>query len=326
MRYSGRHFARPVLKEGGQPPAILIHGPTASGKTGLSIALASFIDGEVINADAMQVYADLRVITAQPTLQERGEVPHHLFGFVDPAERFSTGKWLEATRTTIADVWARGKVPIIVGGTGLHLHVLTEGLAEIPPIPEECRAEAKAVYETGGMPALRAAVQKIDPIAHARIQDGDRQRLLRALEVWLATGRPMSGFQDTRPAPLAPGQWLGIALHPHRDSIYARIDLRFEAMVQGGAVEEVKALSMRELASDLPAMRAHGVPWLLAHLRGLMSLKDAVNLSKRDTRRYAKRQYTWIGRQFPHWVRVPLESTESRLRVISSLYAQVDVG
>lgn len=314
----------PETPPGRSPPVLLIHGPTTSGKTGLSVALAKQLGAEIVNADAMQVYRDLRVLTAQPTEAERQNVAHHLFGFVDPAERFSAGRWFDAVSVVLADMAARGKPAIVVGGTGLYLHVLAQGLADIPPIPEEVKAEAKSLLEGAGQAIVRERLRLADPESEARIQEGDRVRLLRAFEVWLATGRPMSAFQDSKASPLTPGRWLGVCLHPPRETLYGRIDHRFEAMIAGGALEEVRALSARKLPPDLPAMRAHGAPWLIAHVRGLMDLKDAIGLSKRDTRRYAKRQFTWIGRQFPHWVRIPAEATEQRLRVISSLLAEID--
>ncbi len=305
-------------------PAILIHGPTASGKTALSVALAKRLNGEVINADSMQVYRDLRVISARPSDTEMDEVPHHLFGHVAASERYSTGRWLEEASQVIGDVQRRGKVAIIIGGTGLYHLALVQGLSDIPPVPDDVRADVAAISKTGGATALREKLQAVDAETAARFGQGDRQRLARALEVWLATGQSISTFQGskTRPA-LGPDEWLGIALTPPRARLYSRIDKRFEGMLMEGAMEEARGLLAQELDPDLPAMKAHGMPWLLAFLRQELSAEVAAENAKRDTRRYAKRQFTWIGRQFPFWPRVPTMALEGRMRVILALYREL---
>ena len=307
-------------------PAILLHGPTASGKTGLAIALAKRLHGEIVNADSMQVYSGLRILTARPSDHETEQAAHHLFGHVEPDTRFSAGRWLAEAAPLVGDIRARGKTPIVVGGTGLYLHVLKAGLADIPPIPEEARAEAKLYLEANGPEALHARLAEVDPEAAERLSPGDRQRVMRAYEVFLATGQPLSGFHGETDRPLKPGEWLGVCLHPSREALYQRIDLRFEAMVQAGALDEARALAARGLAGDLPAMKAHGAPWLMAHARGEITLADAMRLAKRDTRRYAKRQYTWIAQRFQGWARIPADSMQSRMRVILSLYAEIDDG
>jgi len=306
-------------------PAILIHGPTASGKTLLSVALAKRLNGEVVNADSMQVYQDLQVISARPTEVEMADVPHHLFGDVSASERFSTGRWLDAATPVIDDIQRRGKVPIVIGGTGLYHMALVEGLSQIPPVPGDIRSDVAAIAKQGGADALRARLGAVDPETAARFGKGDRQRLARALEVWLATGKSITSFQGekTRPA-LGNGEWLGIALTPPRPRLYARIDKRFEGMLMEGAMEEAKALMAKELDPELPAMKAHGIPWLIAYLRGDTTAQTAAEHAKRDTRRYAKRQFTWIGRQFPFWPRVPSMKLEDRMRVILALYKEVD--
>lgn len=306
-------------------PAILIHGPTASGKTELSVALAQRVDGEVINADSMQVYKDLRVISARPTKTDRRDIPHHLFGHVPASERYSTGWWLDEAVPRIEKVQRRGKVPIVIGGTGLYHLSLIRGLSEIPPVPEDIRADVALIAREGGAAALREALEAVDPDTAAAFGTGDRQRMARALEVWLATGRSISSFQTGGGKPaLGEGEWLGIALTPPRAKLYSRIDRRFEGMLMEGAMEEVRAMLQQNLPANLPAMRAHGVPWLLSYLRDEMSAEQAAEYAKRDTRRYAKRQFTWIGRQFPFWPRVPSVSLEQRLRVILALYKEVD--
>lgn len=308
-------------------PAILIHGPTASGKTLLSVALAKRLNGEVVNADSMQVYQDLQVISARPTATEMAEVPHHLFGHVSAAERFSTGRWLDAATPVIDDIQRRGKVPIVIGGTGLYHMALVEGLSQIPPVPEDIRADVAAIAKQGGADALRSRLEAVDPETAARFGAGDRQRLARALEVWLATGKSITSFQGERTrATLGAGEWLGIALTPPRARLYARIDKRFEGMLMEGAMVEAKALMAKNLDPELPAMKAHGIPWLISYLRGDTTSQTAAEHAKRDTRRYAKRQFTWIGRQFPFWPRVPSMKLEDRMRVILALYKEVDGG
>ena len=305
-------------------PAILIHGPTASGKTALSVALAKRLNGEVINADSMQVYRDLRVISARPSDDEMDEVPHHLFGHVAATERYSTGRWLEAASKVVDDVQRRGKVPIVIGGTGLYHLALVQGLSEIPPVPDDVRADVAAISKTGGATALREKLEAVDAETAARFGQGDRQRLARALEVWLATGQSISTFQGNKTRPtLGPEEWLGIALTPPRARLYSRIDKRFEGMLMEGAMEEARGLMAQELDPDLPAMKAHGIPWLLAYLRQELSAQAAAENAKRDTRRYAKRQFTWIGRQFPFWPRVPGMALEGRMRVILALYREL---
>jgi len=306
-------------------PAILIHGPTASGKTELSIDLASKLDGEIINADSMQVYKDLRVLTARPDDQELASAPHHMFGHIDADMRYSTGKWLEDAKKKIAAVQRKGKVPIIAGGTGLYFLSLIQGLSEIPPVPEDIRHDVREILLTEGTNGLSARLEAVDPESAERLEKGDRQRLSRAYEVWLATGKTISSFQNSRSKPvLGDGEWLGVALTPPRARLYSRIDKRFEGMMMHGAMMEAEALAERGLDPELPAMKAHGMPWLAAFIRGEMTAEAAAENAKRDTRRYAKRQFTWIGRQFPFWPRIPSPDLSNRRKVILALYKEID--
>lgn len=306
-------------------PAILIHGPTASGKTALAVEVARRTGGEVINADSMQVYRDLQVISARPAEEEMGGVPHHLFGHVDAAERYSTGDWLEAARAIVKRLDRQNKPVIFVGGTGLYLLALTQGLSDIPPVPEDIRAEVRAIAEQEGAPGLRARLMPHDPELAKRLGTGDRQRLARAYEVWLATGRTLGAFHDRRQPPvLADNRWIGFALTPPRAALYRRIDRRFEGMLMQGAIREVETLVARNLDPELPAMKAHGVPALAAFVRGETSAPEAAEIAKRDTRRYAKRQFTWIGRQFPFWPRIPSPEMADRMRVVFALYREID--
>jgi len=307
------------------PPAILIHGPTASGKSALAIKVARRLNGEVINADSMQVYSDVQVISARPTEEDMAGVAHHLFGFVDPGTRYSTGDWLEAARAVIRQLERQNKRAVFVGGTGLYLLALTQGLSDIPPVPDEIRAEVRRISETEGADGLRSRLMPQDPELAERLGTGDRQRLARAYEVWLATGRSLSDFQTERQPPvLQPGEWIGFALTPPRAALYKKIDRRFEGMLMQGAMNEARALVARGLNPELPVMKACGMPWLTAFARGEISPELAAENAKRDTRRYAKRQFTWIGRQFPFWTRIPSPEMADRLRVIFALYREID--
>ena len=306
-------------------PAILIHGPTASGKTALAIEVAKRLGGEVVNADSMQVYQDLQVISARPTEEEMEGIQHHLFGHIDAALRYSTGQWLEEARQTIRDLELKGKRAIFVGGTGLYLLALTQGLSNIPPVPEDIRAEVKAIADSEGAEGLRARLAPIDPVTADRLGTGDKQRLSRAYEVYLATGKLITEFQNQRQTPvLRKNEWIGFALTPPRAKLYQKIDRRFEGMLMQGAMEEARELIKRDLDAELPAMKAHGMPWLAAFARGEITAEFAAENAKRDTRRYAKRQFTWIGRQFPFWPRIPSPETGDRLRVILALYREID--
>ncbi len=306
-------------------PAILIHGPTASGKTRLAIALAKRLDGEIVNADAMQVYSDLDVLTARPDAEEKAAAPHHLFGHVDAGARYSVGVWAKEAGSLIRSLMAAGKTPIVVGGTGLYLMALAEGLSEIPAIPDAARTEARAkvAADVGG--AFAELVAK-DPPAKDRIEPQDRQRISRALEVLIATGRPMSSFHGEAAPVLTPEEWVGVTLTPQRETLYGRINARVDKMMKLGALEEARRLWERKLDPELPAMRAHGMPGFADHFAGRASLVDAVERCKRDTRRYAKRQMTWIAHQFTTWPRVPSEALDVRTRVIADIYSDAVSG
>ncbi len=302
-------------------PAILIHGPTASGKTKLAIALAKRLDGEIINADAMQVYADLDVLTARPDAEEKAAAPHHLFGHVDAATRYSAGAWSKDAAARIAELQGQGKVPIIVGGTGLYLMALTDGLSEIPPIPEAARREARDLVARDQAGTYANLISR-DPAAKDRIDPQDKQRTARALEVLIATGRPISSFHGEQAPILKPGGWVGAALTPTREKLYARIDERVDIMMKQGALEEARQLWQRKLDSELPAMRAHGMPGFVDYFDGRIPLADALERCKRDTRRYAKRQMTWIAHQFTLWPRIPSLALDVRTRVLADLHAE----
>ena len=286
------------------PPVLLIAGPTASGKSALALRLARALDGEIVNADALQLYRDLRVLTARPSAAEEAEAPHHLFGVADGADGWSVGRWLAAVAPLLDDIAARGRPAVVVGGTGLYFRALTKGLAEIPGVSAAVRQAAGEQFGRLGEAAFRAALADLDPAAAARIAPGDRQRLLRAYEVAKATGRPLSAWQARTRAPLAADAWRAAVLEPGRAELYARCDLRFQCMMEGGALDEARTLLARGLDPALPVMKAVGLRELGAHLAGELPLEAAVALARRETRRYAKRQLTWLRNQTPDWPRL----------------------
>ena len=284
---------------------ILIAGPTASGKSALALELAEKRGAAIVNADSMQVYRDLRIITARPTPDEEKRVPHRLYGHVDAAESYSVGRWFGEAAAALTETTSRGQPAIMVGGTGLYFSTLTRGIAAVPPIPAEIRREVRGRLDAEGVTALHAALQLRDPAAAARLKPGDRARITRALEVVLATGRSLTQWhEDNMPARVDLASAVKIFLMPNRDELGLRIDARFDAMMAAGALEEVRALAARNLDPNLPAMKAHGVPWLIRHLRGEIAMAEAVAQAKRDTRRYTKRQATWFRNQLPQfaWV------------------------
>jgi tRNA dimethylallyltransferase len=289
--------------------AVLIAGPTASGKSALALKLAQRTGGIVINADSMQVYRDLRIITARPTLEEEVLVPHRLYGHVDAAVNFSAGSWVTVAATVLAEARAQGALPIFVGGSGLYFKALTRGLSAVPPIPPGIRESVRARLERDGVEALHAELGQRDPVAAERLKPRDRTRIARALEVVEATGRSLTDWhRDGLPPLLPPGSFSALFLSPDRDQLYARIDARFDAMLKAGALQEVAALAARQLDPLLPAMKAHGVPALIRHLNGEITLQEAAVIGRADTRHYAKRQFTWFRHQLPEFTWVQPEA------------------
>jgi tRNA dimethylallyltransferase len=282
--------------------AVLIAGPTASGKSALALALAEALGGTIINADSMQVYRDLRIVTARPTAQEEARVPHLLYGHVDAAENYSVGRWCVDASAALAAVERAGRLPVVVGGTGLYFKVLTRGLAAVPPIPPQIRAAVRERLERKGIAALYAELGERDAATARRLMPRDRARVTRALEVMLATGRSLTDWHAEGMKPALDAQAaIKLFLDVERAELYRRIDGRFDAMLGSGALDEVRALASRGLDPALPAMKAHGVPWLIRHLSGEIDLVAAVEGAKRDTRRYSKRQGTWFRHQLPDW-------------------------
>jgi tRNA dimethylallyltransferase len=300
----------------GKAPRIwLIAGPTASGKSALALRLAEKIGGEIVNADALQLYRDLRVLSARPADEEVARAPHHLFGVADAADGWSFGRWLVAASGALAEIAGPA---IVVGGTGLYFKALTQGLATIPPVPGEVRRSVAAQYDTYGEAAFRELLSRVDPAAAERIAPGDRQRLCRAREVFEASGKALSDWQSESAGALNE-PWSAVVLEPPRETLYARCDERFSAMVEQGALDEVEALMARGLSPALPAMKAVGVRELASHLAGETSLEDAVAAARMETRRYAKRQMTWFRNQTPDWPRVDATDADEQWRQFLAL-------
>ena len=304
-----------------KPIAILIAGPTASGKSALALALAEKIGGTIVNADSMQVYRDLRVITARPTPAEEARVPHRLYGHVDAGENYSVGRWCRDVGTVLAEIERQGRVAILVGGTGLYFKALTSGLAAVPPIPAEIRGHVRARMASEGAAALHGELAGLDPATAQRLMVNDRSRIARALEVVLATGRSLTDWhREGLPALVDSARAAKIFLTCERKQLVARIEARFAAMLEAGALDEVRALERRQLDPLLPAMKAHGVPWLIRHLHGEISLDEAAAGAIMDTRRYAKRQLTWFRNQMKDW---PWEAPETAQRALETQLAGV---
>ena len=278
-------------------PLVIVAGPTGSGKSALAIAVAEAFGGVIINADAMQVYRELRILTARPTPEDEARVPHRLFGVLSARDPCSAGRWRDLARAAIDDARARGRLPIVVGGTGLYLRALMRGLADIPAVPDAVRREAEDRHRLLGGAGFRAELAALDPAAAVRLPAGDTQRLIRAWEVVRATGRTLAEWQRKAAPPPHPGPVATVLLLPPRDRLYAALDARFERMLAAGAVAEAAAAAVRDLPPNLPAMKAVGVRQLVAHLRGETSLSEACASAKRETRRYAKRQLTWLRHQ-----------------------------
>ncbi len=279
------------------PTVLIIAGPTASGKSALAAAVARKWGGTVINADSMQVYRELALLTARPRGAELQAAPHRLFGVLSGAEPCSAGRWRDMALAEIETTLDAGRLPILVGGTGLYLKTLVEGLSAIPDIPEAVRATARGELDSLGKAAFHARLAARDPVMGARLKPRDSQRLLRAWEVLAATGRSLADWQAAPGAP-APYRFAKLCLLPPREAVYAACDARLEAMAGQGVVEEVAALLALKLDPALPVMKAVGVPEFAAYLAGECSLEAALARAQQATRRYAKRQMTWLRHQF----------------------------
>ncbi|MEO0620171.1 MAG: tRNA (adenosine(37)-N6)-dimethylallyltransferase MiaA [Pseudomonadota bacterium] len=303
-----------------RPDAILIAGPTASGKSALGVRAAERFGGAVLNADSMQVYRDLSVLSARPSVGERKRAPHHLYGHVDGAEAYSTGRWLDDIEAALTDMRGAGQLPIFVGGTGLYFKALLEGLASVPDIPQHIRAQWRAVAERTSSATLHAMLSREDAAAAAALRPSDRQRVLRALEVREATGRSILDWQGAgHQGLLSTATTVRLRLMPERTRLYTRCDARFLSMLDAGAIAEVSALLDRGLDDRLPVMKAIGVREIAAMRDGKLSREDAIARAQRETRRYAKRQMTWVRNQMSDWTPADVGSDDDIDRILDHL-------
>lgn len=292
---------------------VFIAGPTASGKSAAALAFARASGGEIVNADALQVYRDLDILSARPGPAEQAAAAHHLYGFLDGAQRCSAGVWSRAAADAIAGAHRRGNVAIVTGGTGLYFRALEQGLSPMPAIPDAVREAAAARYDAIGGEAFRAEVLARDPVL-ARIPAGDRQRLIRAFEVHEATGSPLSAHQAAAKQPLIGQVEARVVIEPDRQALYRAVEIRFQNMLNRGALQEAKLLRARGLSRELPVMKALGAAELIAHLDGELTLAEAIARAVMNTRRFVKRQMTWFRNQTPEWPRA--EGPEEALRIV----------
>lgn len=301
-------------------PVIVVAGPTASGKSAAALAIARAFGGTVVNADSMQVYRDMAILSARPTAAEMGSVPHRLYGVLDAAVRCSAGRWLGLAERAIDGIHAAGGLPVVAGGTGLYLKALANGIAPVPDIPDRVRAVARARHAEMGGAVFHAELAARDPEAGQRLSPTDPQRLIRAWEVVEATGRSLYDWQRMPPPrdgyDPARYRFMSLLLMPDRADLYAACDRRFSRMIDAGAVAEVAALRARGLDPDLPAMKAVGVPEILDYLAGTRGRGGMIEKGQQATRRYAKRQYTWFGKQMESDCRVAEKFSESVLEKI----------
>jgi tRNA dimethylallyltransferase len=277
---------------------IVIGGPTASGKSALALAVAEQVQGTVVNADSMQVYDGLSILTNRPDVEEQARAPHRLFGVIPPEEACSAGRWQAMAVAACTEAWHARRIPVVVGGTGLYLRALIEGIAPVPDVPEDVRQATRALCREIGTPALHAKLAVRDPAMAAKLRPSDSQRLMRAWEVLEATGRSLSAWQDAPREGGVAAAHHAIFVAPPRAELYAACDRRFTAMIEKGALDEVRALLARKLDPDLPVMKSLGVRELAAHLADDLSLSEAIAKAQTATRHYAKRQFTWFRHQW----------------------------
>ena len=305
-------------------PCLILAGPTASGKSALAVTLAELVGGEIVNADSMQVYAGLPILTAIPDEDDRTGIPHHGYAVVDAAERHSVADWLRRAGATVAEIRGRGRVPILVGGTGMYIRAAMEGIAPLPDVPEATRREAAAMLEEMGGAAFRRRLAELDPALAARLEDGDSQRLVRGMEIALATGGRLSELQKAAPEGMVPGPLVPVLVAPPRDELYRRIDRRFPQMLEAGALGEAKAFLDRGLDPGLPLMKAVGLPPLADLLAGNIDEARAVELACRDTRRLAKRQMTWFRHRLAGDAALEGQETKQQLeRILDGIMPKI---
>lgn len=300
--------------------AIVIAGPTASGKSGLALAIARTFGGTIINADSMQVYDVLRVVTARPSVDEEAQAPHRLYGVLSPSVNCSAAAWKDMAATAMAETWAQGRLPVVVGGTGLYLRTLMHGISPVPAIPDDVRAQARALLAERGNAAFHALLAARDPVMAARLDPANSQRLARAWEVIEASGKSLAEWQALPMEGAVDAHWLTLSLAPPREVLYEKCDRRFEVMMEHGALEEVRTLAALDLDPALPAMKALGIPELTALLAGTLSREQAVLAAQKATRNYAKRQLTW----FRHQLEKPeVVSAQLSERIFDEIFAKI---
>ncbi len=298
---------------------VLIAGPTASGKSALALRLAARWGGVIVNADSMQVYSDLRVLTARPSAAEEAQAPHRLYGVLDGAQRCSAGAYAALARETLETLARAGKRAILVGGTGLYFRALTEGLSPMPAIAPSVKAQAADLLSESGAAGLHAWLLERDPQSAAGVRPSDPQRLLRAAELLLATGEGLAAWQARPGQPVLAGAPVQVVLSAPRAWLHARAEARFAAMLAAGAVAEVEALRARALDPGLPVMKAVGVPELSAYLDGALDLESAGSRAAIATRQFIKRQETWFRNQMGAWARVPADDPDSALAALEKM-------
>ena len=283
---------------------ILIAGPTASGKSALAMALAEQIGGGIINADVMQSYREVRILSARPSPGDEKRIPHHLYGYQNAQDDVSVADWLETALAAVTACKVAERVPVVVGGASLYITCFDQGLAQIPPIPPGIRASVRKRIESEGVDVCYAMLEKADPRLAKRIAPKDKQRIARGLEVFEATGKPLTGWQEETHNEPPARNYLRLLLEPERALVYQRCEQRFDAMMSEGALEEV--IGLRDARGDIhPALkRIHGVTPLLSHLRGEIPLAKAISAAKQHTRNYAKRQTTWARHRLDGWHRL----------------------
>ncbi len=296
----------------GSPRAILIAGPTASGKSSIALKLALACNGAIINADSMQVYRQLRILSARPDEDDEALVPHYLYGTVSAAQAYSTGMWVEDVAATLETVWNQGRTPIIVGGTGLYFYALEKGLSPVPDIAVEVREKWREKLAVQGVGALYDELKSLDRGMAERLKPNDSQRIVRALEVIEATGISLSQWhaRDHSAPVLAGNDIVRLVVSVDRQEVYRRCERRLDAMIEKGGLDEVRDLLALKLDPRLPAMKALGVPQLSEFLKGEVTLEYAIEKTKTETRRYAKRQTTWIKRNMIAWKMVDAQQIE----------------
>lgn len=288
-------------------PIICIAGPTASGKSAWAIQIAKSFGGEIINTDALQVYSELNIISARPSRSEMLIVPHHLFGHVDSNFRYSVGNWISEVESLIVDTLARGKSPILTGGTGLYFKSLIEGIAKIPSIPSDVILETNKFQEQNGVEGLRNLAEKLDPKAASRVLGKDPHRLMRIINVYKVTNKPISFWQENT-KPVVPRIFCHCAvLLPERQKLYDAINNRFDLMMKKGLLNEAERIFTKNIDPSLPIMKAIGLREFFPYFSGDISLDEAVDLAKRNSRRFAKRQFTWFRGQLKNWNEIKTE-------------------